>query len=80
MKQMFDSRPEKLSIRKEFEACVWRADEFGDYYHEKVILTNRVPIAEDELLDSHRGHDGYAFTKPGAYHEFPIKGGTSEGF
>ncbi|XP_018377468.1 PREDICTED: LOW QUALITY PROTEIN: uncharacterized protein K02A2.6-like [Trachymyrmex cornetzi] len=52
MVQMFDSRPSKLTLRKEFEARVWKTEEsFCDYYHEKVILANRVPIAEDELLD-----------------------------
>ncbi|KYN14490.1 hypothetical protein ALC57_13305 [Trachymyrmex cornetzi] len=52
MAQMFDSRPSKLSLRKEFEARIWKTEEsFCDYYHEKVILANRVPIAEDELLD-----------------------------
>ncbi|KYN21745.1 hypothetical protein ALC57_05879 [Trachymyrmex cornetzi] len=52
MTRMFDSRPAKLSLRKTFEARVWKADEqFCDYYHEKIILANRVPIDEDELLD-----------------------------
>lgn len=52
MTQMFDSRPAKLSLRREFEARAWKADEqFCDYYHEKLILANRVPIDEDELLD-----------------------------
>jgi len=52
MQQMFDLRPGKLSLRKEFEARVWKTEEpFCDYYHEKMILANRVPIAEDELLD-----------------------------
>lgn len=48
MKQMFDLHPGKLSFRKAFEICVWKAEnEFCDYY-EKVILANRVPITEDE--------------------------------
>jgi len=52
MQQMFDLRPGKLSLRKEFEARVWKTEEpFCDYYHEKMVLANRVPIAEDELLD-----------------------------
>ncbi|XP_025265893.1 uncharacterized protein LOC112638423 [Camponotus floridanus] len=52
MESMFDLRPGKLSLRREFEARVWKGDEqFCDYYHEKVILANRIPIAEDELLD-----------------------------
>lgn len=52
MGQMFDLRPAKLTLRRKFEARVWKGDEpFSNYYHEKVILANRVPVAEDELLD-----------------------------
>jgi len=52
MQQLFDLRPGKLLLRKEFEARTWKTGEpFCDYYHEKMILANRVPIAEDELLD-----------------------------
>jgi len=48
---MFNLRPGKLTRRKEFEAYIWKAEEsFCDYYHKKVILANRVLIAE-ELLD-----------------------------
>ncbi|KMQ87466.1 hypothetical protein RF55_13252 [Lasius niger] len=49
---MFDLRPAKLTLRRKFEARVWKGDEpFSNYYHEKVILANRVPVAKDELLD-----------------------------
>nr|XP_012225735.1 PREDICTED: uncharacterized protein LOC105674166 [Linepithema humile] len=52
MTRMFDLRPGKLSLRKEFEARAWKtAEPFCDYYHDKIILANRVPIDEDELLD-----------------------------
>ncbi|XP_011859156.1 PREDICTED: uncharacterized protein K02A2.6-like [Vollenhovia emeryi] len=52
MQQIFDLRPKKLSLRKEFEARIWKAEEsFCDYYHDKVISANRVPVEEDELLD-----------------------------
>lgn len=52
MGRMFDSRPRKLTLRRKFEARVWKGDEpFCGYYHEKVILASRVPVAEDELLD-----------------------------
>lgn len=31
---------------------MWKASEtFSDYYHEKIIMANRVPIAKDELID-----------------------------
>ena len=52
MKRMYDLRPRKLSLRKKFETRVWKVEEpFCDYYHDKIILANRIPIAEDELLD-----------------------------
>lgn len=61
MKQIFDLRPRKLSLRKEFEARVWKIEEsFCDNYYEKMILANRVPIAEDELLDFDYLVDGIA--------------------
>lgn len=52
MRQMFDHRPSKLSLRREFERRVWQAGEsFNEYYHSKVILANRVPIDHSELVD-----------------------------
>lgn len=52
MGQMFDHRPGKLTLRREFENRVWKSDEsFRDYYHDKKILANRVPIEEGELLE-----------------------------
>lgn len=52
MEQMFDLCPGRLTLRKEFEARIWRKGEsFGDYYHDKIILVIRIPIAEDEILD-----------------------------
>lgn len=53
MKQIFDLHPGKLSLKKEFESRVWKADEqFCDYYHEKddSRFSRVVPI-EDEFLD-----------------------------
>ncbi|XP_011879402.1 PREDICTED: uncharacterized protein LOC105568378, partial [Vollenhovia emeryi] len=45
MKQMFDHRPSKMALRRDFERRVWQTGEsFSEYYHSKVILANRVPI------------------------------------
>lgn len=45
MEQMFGLREGKLSLRRRFEARVWkRGESFADYYCEKIILANRVPI------------------------------------
>lgn len=80
MKQTFDLRPRKLHLRREFEARVWKAEEsFADYYHEKTILANRVPIVEDELLDYLvEGITDLRLQKTN--YEFPIEDGTPESF
>lgn len=52
MKAMFDHRPNKLARKKEFEGRVWRRSEaFAAYMHDKIILANRVPVGEDDLVD-----------------------------
>ncbi|XP_076248026.1 uncharacterized protein LOC143187672 [Calliopsis andreniformis] len=52
MKIMFDHRPSRLSLRRQFENRVWNSGElFTDYFHDKIILGNRVPIAEGELVE-----------------------------
>ncbi|KMQ84337.1 hypothetical protein RF55_17934 [Lasius niger] len=52
MERMFDLRPGRLALRRVFESRIWGGGEsFCDYYHDKMILANRVPIAEDEILD-----------------------------
>lgn len=52
MKIMFDQRPNKLSLRQDFEKRKWNTGElFGDYHHDKIILAYRVPVPEDEILD-----------------------------
>ncbi|XP_018406547.1 PREDICTED: uncharacterized protein LOC108782710, partial [Cyphomyrmex costatus] len=52
MSRMFDSRPSRLTLRRDFEKRKWRSDEtFTEYYHEKVVLANRVSVDEEELVD-----------------------------
>ena len=52
MKTMFDHRPSIVALRKEFENRNWKTSEpFMNYYHEKVILGNRVPIRDEEIVD-----------------------------
>ena len=52
METMFDHLPGKLAQRLEFEARVWQhSEKFCDYYHDKLILGNRVPISEEEIVD-----------------------------
>ena len=52
MEAMYDQREKKLTLRKEFEARTWQSSEtFADYFHKKIILANKVPISEDEIVD-----------------------------
>lgn len=52
MKRIFDHRPSKLILKKEFERRTWRAGEiFNEYCHDKVILANRVPIEPTEVVN-----------------------------
>lgn len=52
MSRMFDNRPSKLTLRRDFEKRKWRSGEtFAEYYHEKVVLANRASVDEEELVD-----------------------------
>lgn len=52
MRTMFFHRPSRLALRKKFEERTWRRGEpFDDYFHEKMIFANRVPIDLDDRLD-----------------------------
>ncbi|XP_011684299.1 PREDICTED: uncharacterized protein LOC105447791 [Wasmannia auropunctata] len=52
IKKMFRHHQSKVTLRKKFEGRLWKKDEtFHEYVHEKMILGNRVPIADDEMLD-----------------------------
>lgn len=52
MKDGFDQRPSRVDRLRKFEARMWQVNEsFNNYYHEKLILGNLVPIEEDDILD-----------------------------
>lgn len=52
MQNIFDHRPARIDLRKQFERRIWRSDEtFSNYFYDKVILANKVPMPEDELTD-----------------------------
>ena len=52
MKVMFDHKPRKLQLRKQFEERYWKHGEnFSDYVHDKIIMGNRVPIDKEEIVD-----------------------------
>lgn len=49
---MYQCRESKLTMRRKFESRVWKKEEtFHEYLHDKIIMGNRVPIDEDEVLD-----------------------------
>jgi len=40
-----------MVLHERFRKCKWERNEtFSDYMHQKIILANRVPIAEKQLL------------------------------
>nr|XP_034174050.1 uncharacterized protein LOC117601439 [Osmia lignaria] len=52
IKKMFGQRVNSLTLRREFETRKWTPDEiFADYLHDKIMLGNRVPIPQEELID-----------------------------
>lgn len=52
MKCMFRRRVSRLTVKKEFEERVWDHGEiFSEYLHDKVILGNKVPIDEEDIIE-----------------------------
>lgn len=52
LRAMFFRPQSKVETRRKFEERVWKRDEtFQKYFHEKIIMGNRVPIDEDEILE-----------------------------
>lgn len=52
LREMYDHRPSKILLRKQFEERSWKKKEtFHQYVHEKVILANQILFDEDEIID-----------------------------
>lgn len=50
--RMYDHRPNKLRLRRDFEARQWKHGEsFTEYLHEKITLGNVIPIDPDEMIE-----------------------------
>ena len=50
--RVFDHRPNKLELRRQFEVRMWKNSEsFREYFHSKIVLANHVPIVDDEIVD-----------------------------
>ena len=80
MKIMFDHRPSQMALRREFENRKWKSGEkFTDYYHDKLILANRVPIPSDEVVDYViDGSTRRSAAGSGSYDVFQDSGGAVE--
>lgn len=54
LKTMFCHQSSKIMIRKRFEERTWKKNEsFDDYFYDKIIMANRVPIHDKrELVDN----------------------------
>jgi len=46
---MFDHRSSKLTLRKEFERRT--GETFKEYFHDKIIMANRISVDADEIID-----------------------------
>lgn len=53
MREFFGTKESMLIQRKKFEGRKWKQEEsFNDYFIDKLILSNRIKIDEQELIDS----------------------------
>ncbi|CAK9796316.1 hypothetical protein ANTQUA_LOCUS717 [Anthophora quadrimaculata] len=52
LRQRFDHRPNRLSLRRQCEQRTWRKEEpFADYIHEKMNLAEKIIVPQEELRD-----------------------------
>ncbi|GJQ82121.1 hypothetical protein Trydic_g15908 [Trypoxylus dichotomus] len=52
MVKMFKSGEDKITMMKKFEARRWKkCEKFPTYFHEKVLLGNRIGLVEDDLIN-----------------------------
>ncbi|XP_043501575.1 uncharacterized protein LOC122523751 [Polistes fuscatus] len=52
LRKMFHQRISKMTLRTRFQERVWKRDEpFSDYFHEKIILANRIEIDDEEIIE-----------------------------
>jgi len=51
MENIFDNRESQLVMKRKFEKKIWQSDEsFQEYFYEKLILSNKINISQEELL------------------------------
>jgi hypothetical protein len=51
LRAMFDQQSDRMVLHEKFRKRKWEKDEtFNDYMHQKIILGNHVPVAEEQLV------------------------------
>jgi len=74
MREMYDHRPSRMRLKKQFEERMWKREEtFHQYVHEKVILANCIPISDDEIIDYIIEGIPGEFKGPGKHQQIYIK-------
>lgn len=52
LERMYRPKQKKIDLRKKFEARIWmKGESFREYAHDKIIMGNRVPVDDDDMLD-----------------------------
>lgn len=52
MKVLFNQENKRINLRKEFEERKWKLNEtFTEYFYQKIIMANRIPIEDSEIVD-----------------------------
>jgi len=52
LENIFDNRESKLAMKSKFEKKIWQSNEsFQEYFYEKLILSNKINISQEELLE-----------------------------
>lgn len=50
MKEMFDTKTNKITLRKKFEARTWQPSDSFTAYHDKIIVSNTIDIVVDYII------------------------------
>lgn len=52
MRVLFNQDNKRINLRKEFEERKWKPNEtFTEYFYQKIIMANKIPVEESEIVD-----------------------------
>lgn len=52
MRVLFNQDNKRINLRKEFEERKWKSNEtFTEYFYQKIIMANKIPVEENEIVD-----------------------------